>query len=195
MAELDSQKLRPVSLHSSTFICHPLPIEGFRRWLDDLKLDGYAKQALVWAEEMGASDLEEVLENLEDFMEKIGLGEKLATFRKKEGLGTKVRHFGEWVVVVFWMLLDLAQNGCVFHLCSIIHVLSCLSPKPSLPHFGAMRHVTGAHALFGPPDVWPLASDRARFGGHFFGWVSMFLAHESYLSGHTFRLWVHHPIV
>lgn len=74
-------------------------VPGFRRWLDDLKLDGYAKQALVWAEEMGASDLEEVLENLEDFMEKIGLGEKLEDEEDMEAFYAKAAAAAEQIQV------------------------------------------------------------------------------------------------
>eukprot|EP00913_Durusdinium_trenchii_P029222 g27394.t2 len=81
-------------------------VPGFRRWLDDLKLDGYAKQALVWAEEMGASDLEEVLENLEDFMEKIGLGEKLEDEEDMEAFYAKAAAAAEQIQDLwhFWSL-------------------------------------------------------------------------------------------
>lgn len=49
------------------------PVLGLRNWLRELDLEDYTHQAMMWAEEMGACDLDEVLENLEDFSEHLGL--------------------------------------------------------------------------------------------------------------------------
>eukprot|EP00434_Breviolum_minutum_P011754 symbB.v1.2.010372.t1/scaffold631.1/size348893/13 len=49
------------------------PVPGLRSWLRAMELENYAHEVMLWAEEMGACDLEEVLENVEDLVERLGL--------------------------------------------------------------------------------------------------------------------------
>ncbi|CAJ1407211.1 unnamed protein product, partial [Effrenium voratum] len=56
-------------------------VPGLRSWLQGLGLGSRAWAALVWAEQQGACDLDEVLENSEDLAQALQLsGEELAAF-------------------------------------------------------------------------------------------------------------------
>eukprot|EP00440_Ansanella_granifera_P002228 gb/GFBE01002415.1/.p1 GENE.gb/GFBE01002415.1/~~gb/GFBE01002415.1/.p1 ORF type:complete len:298 (+),score=79.71 gb/GFBE01002415.1/:1-894(+) len=48
-------------------------VPGLAVWLAELRLSGYEKAAASWAEEQGACELEEIVENLEDFASDLGL--------------------------------------------------------------------------------------------------------------------------
>lgn len=51
------------------------PVKGLSAWLNELGLDSYFKAAADWVEEQGAVTLEELVENLEDFVEDLKFSE------------------------------------------------------------------------------------------------------------------------
>merc|ERR1712110_161226 len=48
-------------------------VPGLSSWLTELSLSNYAMAAALWAEEEGAADLEDVLDNLADFADALDL--------------------------------------------------------------------------------------------------------------------------
>merc|ERR1712080_631561 len=48
-------------------------LTGLLPWLAELSLSNYAEAAALWAEEQGAADLDDIVENLADFADGLGL--------------------------------------------------------------------------------------------------------------------------
>ncbi len=77
------------------------PVEGLETWLKELRLEGYIPKAIQWCQNMGAAELKEIYDNVEDFCEALHLKE-LEKKRVRENCSSKRNNQRYGMPKEFW---------------------------------------------------------------------------------------------